>query len=151
MLNNVFELLLCRYKCNCLLVCACREVYVCVYLYTYVGVRVCVEILESVFSVYLYLIMCWLRATVFRICSVRSGPLQETRTRSGFVLVVNPIHRQFEDRSIGRSEDQYRFVQWRPDDDSVPKPRHFMWVFVLMSFSYLPLSIYICILLLSFH
>ena len=25
--------------------------------------------------------------------------LQETRTRSGFVLVVDPIHRRFEDRS----------------------------------------------------
>jgi len=55
--------------------------------------------------------------------------LLETRTRSGFMLVVDPIHRQFEDRSIGRSEDQYWFVQWRPDGYSVPKLRHFMWVF----------------------
>ena len=72
--------------------------------------------------------------------------LQETRTRSRFMLIVDPIHRRFEDLSIGWSVDQYRFVQWRPDGNSVPKPRHFMWVFVLMSFSSLPLLCFIRII-----
>jgi len=58
--------------------------------------------------------------------------LQETQTQSEFVLVVDPIHKQFEDRSIGWSVDQNWFVQWRPDDDSVPKPHHFMCVFFLV-------------------
>ena len=44
--------------------------------------------------------------------------LQETRTRSGFVSVVDPTHRRFKDWSMGWSVDEYRFVQWRPDSDS---------------------------------
>ena len=58
-------------------------------------------------------------------------PLQETQTRSEFVLVVDPIHRRFEDQFMGWSVDQYWFVQWRSDGDSVLKLCHFMWVFVM--------------------
>ena len=54
--------------------------------------------------------------------------------RSGYVFVVDLIHRQFEDRSTGWFVDQYQFEQWRPDGDSVPKPRHFMWAFILVHF-----------------
>ena len=37
--------------------------------------------------------------------------LLETRTRSGFMPVVDPIHRQFEDRPMGWFGDPYQFVQ----------------------------------------
>ena len=109
--------------------------YICVYAYRcmHVGIRICVRMHVWVLSMYLCLYVCvWLCATVFRIRLVRSGPLQETRF--GFVLVVDPIHRRFEDRSMGWSVDQYQFVQWRLDSDSVSKLRHFMWVFVLVHF-----------------
>jgi len=53
----------------------------------------------------------------------------------------------FEDRLIRWSEDLYQFVQWRPDGDSVPKLRHFMWVFAFILSSYFSLSvIFICYL-----
>ena len=64
---------------------------VCVYLYMYVGVRVCVGVLGSMFSVYLYLFVCSVVCYSVSDSLVRSGPLQETRTRSGFLLVVDPI------------------------------------------------------------
>jgi len=58
-----------------------------------------------------------------------------------------PIYWRFEDWSMGRSEDSYRFVQWRSDGDSDPKLLHFMWVFALVSFPYLSLSVlFICFL-----
>ena len=68
--------------------------------------------------------------------------------RFRFIPILDPIHKLFEDRFMEWSVDQYRFVQWRPDGDSVLKLRHFMWVFVLMC---LPLSVCIYMLLLSFH
>jgi len=40
---------------------------------------------------------------------------------------------------------------WRPNGYSVPKLRYFIWVFVLMSFPYLPLIISTCVLLALFH
>ena len=61
--------------------------------------------------------------------------LQETRTRSRFVLVVDSIQWRCEDRPMGWFIDPYRFVQWRPDGNSVPKQRQLiMWVFVLLHF-----------------
>ena len=114
---------------------------------TCVGVRVCVCMHVWVLSMHLYLFVCSVA------CYSVSDPfgeirtqLQETRTRSRFVLVVDPIHRRFENRSMGWSVDQYRFVQWRPDGDSVSKPHHFMWMFVLVSFSFLPLLCFIRII-----
>ena len=70
--------------------------------------------------------------------------------RIEFAFVVDPIHGWFKDRSIGWSVDLYRFMQWRPDGNSVPKLHHFMWVFVLVS-SLLLLSVGIYVLLVSFH
>ena len=46
---------------------------VCIYLYMYVGVHVCVGLLGSVF-VYLYLFVCSVAVIVFQIHSVRSEP-----------------------------------------------------------------------------
>jgi len=122
---------------------ACMLVYIFTCLRIYAGVHIClhVYIMECIHvRGYFCVRSCvWLRVAVFRIRLVRSGLLQEIRTRFRFVLVVDPIHRRFEDRSMRWSVDQCWFVQWRPDDISVPKLCHFMWVFDLMSFSYLRL------------
>ena len=48
--------------------------------------------------------------------------------RFEFVSILNPIHRRFEDQLIRWSRDSYRFMQWRPNGDSVLKSCHFMWV-----------------------
>ena len=70
---------------------------------------VCIVLCVSVNS---YSSLCVrVRVTAFQIHLVRSGPLLETRIRSGFMLVVDPIHKQFEDRSMGWFVDQYQFVQ----------------------------------------
>jgi len=114
------------------------------------SVRACVSMFGSVFSIYLYLFVCVVACySILDSLGVIRTQLQETRTGSRFMLVVDPIHRQFEDRLMGWSIDQYRFVQWRPDSDPVRKLRHFMWVFVFVSFSYLPLSI--CIMFYFYH
>ena len=62
------------------------------------------------------------------------GKIRTRYWRFGLVPVMDPIHRRFEDRSMRWSIDQYRFMQWRPDDDSFPISRHFMWVFILVYF-----------------
>ena len=79
------------------------------------------------------------------------GKIRTCYRRFRFVPVMNLIHRRFEDRSMGWSADSYRFVQWTPDGNSVPKLRHFMWVFVLMLILYLLLLVCVYMLLLSFH
>ena len=90
--------------CACVSVCvSCECVFgyvyiICMYVYVmYIGVHVCVCI-----RVYVR-VSSWvgLRVAVFRIRLVRSGLLQETRTLFGFVLVVDPMHRRFKDRSMG--------------------------------------------------
>jgi len=50
---------------------------VCVYLYMYVCgyTRMCPYACVGVKHVFLFICMCWLRAIVFRIRSVRSGPV----------------------------------------------------------------------------
>ena len=58
------------------------------------GVHVCVGVLGSVLSVHLYLFVCSVA------CYSILDPFGETQTRFRFVFVVDPIHRQFEDRSI---------------------------------------------------
>ena len=93
----------------------CIKVCVCVYPYV---VCVCARMYVRVSScVWLRVAAIWTRYRIF-----------------GFVLVMNPIRWQFKGRSMRWSVDQYMFVQWRPDGDSVPKPRHFMWVFVIVHF-----------------
>ena len=74
-------------------------VYTCIRIYAGVHVCLCVYIVECIrIRGYVCVSSCvLLRVAVFRIRLVRSGPLQETRTRSGFVLIVDPIHRRFED------------------------------------------------------
>ena len=49
------------------------------------------------------------------------------------VPVMDPIPWRFEDRTMRWFKDPYRFVQWRLDSDSDPKPHHFVWVFVYWS------------------
>jgi len=85
------------YICVCINVCMCILVYVCVWVL--ISLPLCVR----------------LRVTAITDSFVRS---ELSYGRYGFVLVVNPIHRRFEDRSMGWSGDPYRFVQWRPDSDS---------------------------------
>ena len=120
--------------------------YVCGYThmcpYARVGVLACIYI-------YLYvLVACYSISDLFGEIWTQ---LQEIRTRFGSVLVVDPIHRRFEDRSMGWSVDQYQFMQWRPDGDSVSKSHHFKWVFVLMPFSYLLFPVVFMYLFVSFH
>jgi len=98
-----------------------------------VGVHVCVGVLGSMFSVYLYFFACLgcmysVSDLLGEIQTVAGNPDSiRIRTRCGSDT------QRFEDRSMRWSVDQYQFVQWRPDSDSVPKPRHFMWVFVYWS------------------
>ena len=130
------------HTCTCMYyVClsVCMSTYMCI------CVRGCTHVYRrarvSVECIFIFICMFGCVLQYFGTRLVRSWPLKETRTRSRFVLVLEPMHRQFEDRFMGWSVDQYRFVQWRPDGDSLPKLRHFMWVFAFVSFSYLPLTV----------
>ena len=145
------------YYIVCIIICnVCLgnyDMHVCVYSYVcmYFGVPLCVCTCGVRVWVHIGCIMCVcvcvdspsflcvrLCAKVMRTSSWDPDQLQETQTRSGFIFTVDPIHRRFKDRPMGWFGDSYRFVQWRPDDDSLPKSRHFMWVFVLVLFSNLP-------------
>ena len=107
---------------NCVRMCILvyTYVYVCTWVYTYVSVYsgVCLACIY----VYMYvLVACYSVLNPFgelRTSYRTSDPIQVR-------VVVDPIQWGFEDRSIGWSVDQYQFVQWRPDGDSVPKLRHF--------------------------
>jgi len=77
------------------------SVYLCVYLYMYVcgGTRVCRHVCTCMYMVCVCVqgYVCvssyvWLRVAVFQIRFVRSGPLQETRTRFRIVPVMDLIH-----------------------------------------------------------
>jgi len=63
---------------------------------------------------------------------------------------MNLIHWRFKDWPMGWFREPYWFIQWRPDGDSDPKSRHFMWVFALVLFSNLPLLLDTCVFVL-FH
>ena len=71
--------------------------------------------------------------------------------RFRLVRVMDLTHWRFEDRLMRWFGDSYRFVQWRPDNDSDSRSRHFMWVFSFVLFPCLPWSIGVRILLVSFH
>jgi len=88
----------------------------------------------------------WLCGTV-----LRSRPWDSDPDPIWIRARCGPIRRRFVNRSMGWSVYQYRFVQWRPDDDSALKLRHFMWVFVLTSFLYLLLPVVFMSLFVSFH
>ena len=122
----------------CIYVCILVYVYVWVYTYVYACMLWSVYMYESMF-VWVHVFGCVLQR--FRFVRWDPDPIRIN-------ACVDPIHTRFEDRSMRWSVDQYRFVQWRPHDDSVPKPRHFMWVFVIVD---LPLSVCIYMLLLSFY
>ena len=98
---------------------ACVYVYMCIYVVC-VSVRahVCVSSCVRLYVAAIQTCSCDLNSTMrwFR-----------------FVPIMDPIQWRFKDRPIRWSGDPYRFVQWRPDDDSNSKPRHFMWVFVYWS------------------
>jgi len=122
------------YTCICIyvIICGCIPVFVCgVYMY------VCI-------LVFVWVHVCWVAC-----CSV-SDPFDEIRTRCRrleFVFVDYLIHWLFKDWPMGWPGDPYRFMQWRTDGNSVPKLSHFMWVFALVSFPYLSLSVlFICYL-----
>ena len=130
-------------KCWCIYVCTLiyTYVYVCTWVYTYVSV--CSGGYWVYIYIYLYvLVACHGISDLF-------GEIQTSCRRPGpdpNYVVVDPTHRRFEDRCIGWSVDQCQFMQWRPDGDSVPKPRHFMWVFVLVY-----LSLMICFTCCLYH
>jgi len=140
----------------CVDVCACvgmciyiYNMYVCVYSYIcmYVGipVYVCTCGVRVWIHVWVYYVCVDSPSSLYLVASYNdTDPFGEIRTRYRrleFVLVVNPIQWQFEDQSMRWSRDSYRFMQLRPDGDSISKLCHFMWVFVSMSFSYLSLPV----------
>jgi len=135
---------------------------ICVYdVYAWMGMYimyVCICIL-----VYMYVF--WCRVCVFgvrmsSVCSCKFmclvvwhsvsdlfGKIRTRCKRFRFVLVMDSMGWRSEDRPMRWSRDSYRFVQWRPDDDSDLKSRHFMWVFVYWSISisvFLPYVSYEC-------
>ena len=137
------------------------HVWVCIYvLYVYMLLYTCTSTFMYCIRLSVCLSTCvimfkyvWICDMCTVACFSDSDPFCEIRTRCWrfrFVLVMDQIHRRFEDRSMGWSVDQYRFVQWIPDSNSVLKLRYFMWVFVLMSFSSLPLLCFIRIISCAF-
>ena len=118
-------------------------VYAYLYTYVYGYMRICPYACVGVKRVFIFICMCLVA------CCSDSDPFVRSKLGNmifGFVSILDAMHRRFEDRFMGWSVDQYGFMQWRPDGDSVSKPRHFMWVFVLMSFSFLPLLCFIRII-----
>ena len=100
--------------CMCILytyICGCTRIFMRVYCEVYTCTRVCLCEFMCLVAYY---------SVLDSFGDIRTQ-LQETRTRSRFVLVVDPIQWRFEDRPMGWFIDPYRFLQWRPDGDSVPK------------------------------
>ena len=127
------------YVCNGICVGICVSMW---YVYVYGYIPVCVYICILVIS------CVWMRVIAI---SDSFGEIRTCYMRFRLVAVMDPIYWRFEDRSMRWPGDPYRFVQWRPDEDSVPKPHHFMWVFAFVLFPNLLLPIAICVLLVSFH
>jgi len=134
-------------------------VYICVCIWVYNYVYVCMIIVHMdsiVFTCtcgstrvcvctcigYMYecvMCLCWFPFLSVRLVACYSSSdsfvrFEHGNGRFGVVLVMNPIHRRLEEWPMWWSVDQYRFVQWRPDNDSILKLRHFIWVFVLVYF-----------------
>ena len=120
---------MCGYTCK-------YVVCICVWVYTHM----CVYLSSSEF---MCLDACYSDFGLF-------GKIQTGCMRFGLVAIMDPMHWRLEDRSMGWSGDPYQFAQWRADGDSVPKSRHFMWVFAFVLFPNLQLSIAICVLLVYF-
>ena len=131
---------------------ACVYSYVYAYMWVYTRIFTCTCRWRTCMSV---LCVCVLIPflSVFSCVIQRYRPFGEIRTccgRLNFVFVVDLIHWRFKDRPIRWSRGSYRFVQWRPDGNSDSKSRHFMWVSVLILFSYLLWTVDIYMLLVLF-
>jgi len=140
------------YVCMYVLVCVCIVLCICVLVcYVYVCVYTC---MYGCTSVRVYICVRAFMGECVCVSVAAYGLARAIRTGNRtpeFVFAVDPIHWRFEGWHTRWFGDPYRFVQWRPDSDLDPKSRHFMWVFAFVLFSYLPLSIGICILLVLFH
>jgi len=129
--------------CVCACACVCGYVYnvyvsicmsSCVYRYMYVWgcTRMClcarVGMLECIYVTCICSVVC---------CSDSDSFVQYKLSNGRFrvVPIMDPIPWQFEDLSMRWSADLYQFMHWRPDNDSISKPRHFMLVFALVLFS----------------
>ena len=151
----VFSLyiIMCSCVCSevqCMIVCVC--VFVCMYsVCVLYGVYVCIIVWLGIWWIH----GCLLCVFVYKVCVWLHVIAIQTRsdipTQFGFVFAVEPIHWWFGDLPTRWSRDLSQFMQWRLDDDSGPKSCHFMLIFALVLFFYLPLSMAICILLVSFH
>jgi len=129
--------------------------YTCVYLYIYIWV--CIHYFMCVYTficVHVWVCECmcmisfvWLHITAFQTHSCDPNSV----TGDSNLCRYGPNTLAIRRTTHGMSGDSYQFVQWRPDGDLDPKLRHFMWVFAFVLFSYLPLSIGNCVLLVSFH
>ena len=115
-------------------------IYTCTYIHECGCTRMCLCARVGVKHVFIFICIC-------DACMVAwysdLDPFSEIRTRYrrfGVVPVMDPISKRFEGRSMGWSGDSYRFMQWRPDDDLILKPRHFMWVFAFVLFSQITIS-----------
>ena len=89
-------------------------------------------------------------------CSCAPNPVIEDPDQIWIYVRYGPNRWRFKNWPMKWSGDSYWFVQWRPESDSVPKLRHFIWVFVywsiLISAFYLNIScicIYYSVLLCS--
>jgi len=116
-------MLVCICMCTCMCMCTCDGMW-CVFVYVYTGMY------QSMWT-YLPLSM--------RVCLcvnsntdslMRSEP---SNGRPGFIFAEDSIHMWFEHRHTRWFRDPYRYMQYRPDGDSDPRPRHLMWVFVYWS------------------
>jgi len=112
----------------------------------YMGVYACIFFYMCVYLWSCGIMCVWLRGTTI---SVRSGPVWwDPYGRFGFMSVMDPIHCRFKNRPMGWFGGSYRFVRWRQDGDSDPKPHHFMWVFVYWSIS---ISVFLPYCLMRFY
>jgi len=133
---------------------------ICIHLYAFVGiyilcvsmyiyyVRVCIVYVWV--CVHVYLCMCVYVCIVMCYSISNSFVRSELGNGRFIVPVIDSIAWRFEDRPMGWSGDPYRFVQWRPDGDSVTKSCHFMWVF-LVYFNFNALSYYFMWIFILFY
>ena len=128
---------------ECVGMCVC--IYICMYVYTHIYVYICMYM-----GVHVYVCMCvcvymwcvyvyecmfvWIHLFGCVVTAITDSFVQSEIGNRRFILVpvMHLIHGWFEDRPMRWSRDPYRFIQWRSGDDLDPRPRHFMWVFVLL-------------------
>ena len=95
--------------------CACC---VCVLVYTYMCTCMCMY-------VFVYQCVCLVAyCSDYRPVQWDSDPLPENHFGARYGPDTLAIRRL----TYRKIQNSYWFVQWRPDDDSILKPRHFMWL-----------------------